>query len=144
MKGGGFTLLELLLVIGVAIFIAAFTIPIGFRFFQTQTLDETTDNILGTLRRAQNQAIFQKNDSAFGVKFLPGSYVLFQGNSYAERNQSEDESFTLAGGITISGINEVVFAKLTGRPNTSGTLTIMFSDDSRRLNINAQGKVEKQ
>ncbi len=137
-------MLELLLVIGVAIFIAAFTLPAGVRFFQTQTLDETTSNILGTLRRARNQAVFQKNDSAFGVKFLSGSYILFQGNSYAERIQSEDESFTLSSGIAISGIDELIFTKLIGIPNTTGDLTITSGGDSQTLNINVQGKVEKQ
>jgi len=140
----GFTLLELLLVIGAAILIAAFTIPVGVRFFQNQILDETTSSILGALRRAQNQAISQKNDSVFGVKFLSGSYVLFQGNSYGSRIQSEDESFSLPGGITTAGIEEVVFAKLTGIPNTTGTLTIISGNDSQTLNINAQGSIERQ
>lgn len=140
----GFTMLELLLVIAAAILIATFTIPVGIRFFQTQSLDEAASGILETLRRAQNQAAFQKNDSAFGVKFLSGSYVLFQGGSYAGRTQSEDENFTLSGSITTSGIDEVVFAKLTGIPNTTGALTITSGDDTQTLNINAQGKIEKQ
>lgn len=140
----GFTLLELLLVISVAIIIAGLTTPIGVRFFQTQTLDETTSSILGTIRRAQNQAVFQKNDSVFGVKFLFGSYVLFQGSSYASRIQSEDESFTLSSGIATSGIDEVVFTKRTAIPNIIGTLIITFGNDSQALNINAQGKVERQ
>ena len=143
-SGAGFTILELLLVMAAAILIAAFTIPVGIRFFQTQSLDETTMSIFSTLRRAENQAIFQKNDSAFGVKFLSVSYVLFQGSSYSGRTQSEDESFILSGGITTSGIDEVVFAKLTGIPNITGTLTITSGSDSQTININAQGKIEKQ
>ncbi|MGB2762494.1 MAG: prepilin-type N-terminal cleavage/methylation domain-containing protein [Minisyncoccales bacterium] len=139
----GFTLLELLIVIAAAILITALTIPVGVRFFQTQILDETRAGILETLRSAQNQAMFQKNDSAFGVKFLSGSYVLFQGSSYGEV-PSEDENFTLSSGITTSGIDEVVFAKLTGIPNPSGTLTITSGNDSQALNINTQGKIERQ
>ena len=136
-------MLELLLVIATAILVAALTIPVGIRFFQTQTLDETTAGILETLRRAQTQAMFQKNDSAFGVKFLSDSYVLFQGSSY-EEIPSEDESFSLPSGITTTGIDEVVFAKLTGIPNPSGTLTITSGNDSQALNINSQGKIERQ
>jgi type II secretory pathway pseudopilin PulG len=139
----GFTILELLLVIGAAIVIAALTVPVGVRFFQTQTLDEATSGIMETMRRAHNQAVFQKNDSAFGVKFLSGSYVLFQGNSYDTRTQSEDESFEVSSGIATSGIDEVVFAKLTGIPNTTGTLTVTSGSDSQTININAHGKVER-
>lgn len=136
-------MLELLLVIAAAILIGALTVPVGIRFFQTQTLDETTAGILETLRRAQNQAMFQKNDSAFGVKFLSGSYVLFQGTSYGEV-PSEDESFSLPSGIAASGIDEVVFSKLTGTPNPRGTLIIASGYDSASININAQGKIERQ
>ncbi|PCI19705.1 hypothetical protein COB64_03265 [Candidatus Wolfebacteria bacterium] len=140
----GFTILELLLVIGAVIIISALTIPIGVRFYQTQILNETTSDILGTLRRSQNQAAFQKNNSAFGVKILSDSYVLFQGNSYVGRTVTEDESFSLSGGITISGIDEVVFNKLTGISSTTGTITVTSGSDSQILNINAQGKIERQ
>jgi prepilin-type N-terminal cleavage/methylation domain-containing protein len=140
----GFTLLELLIVIAAGLLVAGLTVPVGIRFFQTQTLDEATSGILETLRRAESQAVFQKNDSSFGVKFLAGSYILFQGNSYTGRTQSEDETFSVSTVITISGVDEVVFAKLTGLPSTTGTLTITLGSDSKVLDINAQGKIERQ
>lgn len=143
-KGEGFTLLELMLVVALGTVITALTVPVGIRFFQTQSLDESADTLLSNLRRAEAQAMFQKNDSAFGVKFLSGSYILFQGSSYASSTQSEVESFSLPSGITMSGIDEVVFAKLTGVPNATGTLTMTSGGGSRALNINAQGKVERQ
>jgi len=140
----GFTLLELLLVITAAVLVAAFTIPTGIRFFQIQLLDEATSDILGVVRRAQSQAVFQKNDSVFGVRFLPSSYVLFQGSSYALRVQSEDETFSLGGGITATGVDEVVFGKLTGLPNATSTITITSGSDMQTLDINSQGKIERQ
>jgi len=140
----GFTLLELMLVVALGTVITALTVPVGIRFFQTQSLDESVDTLLSNLRRAEAQAMFQKNDSAFGIKFLTDSYVLFQGNSYASRIQSEDESFALASGVTASGIEEVVFAKLTGSPSVTGTIAIASGSDSLSLNLNSQGKVERQ
>jgi len=140
----GFTLVELLIVITVIIIIAALTVPVGVNFYRSQVLDETTSSILTTLRRAQAQSLFQKNDGSFGVRFLSGSYVLFQGSSYTARIQSEDEIFTLSGGITTSGIDEIVFAKLAGSPNTTGTLTITSGDEGQSISINAHGKVERQ
>lgn len=140
----GFTLVELLIVIAVASLVSLFTLPVGTKFFQSQTLDEASGDILNTLRRAYSQAVFQKNDSAFGVKFLSGSYALFQGSSYAARTISEDESFTLSTGVTTSGIDEIVFAKLTGIPNTTGTLTVTLGSDSQVLDINSHGKIERQ
>jgi type II secretory pathway pseudopilin PulG len=140
----GFTLVEILLVAAAAILIAALTMPIGIRFFQTQTLDETSRGIKETLRRAQNQAVFAKNDSAFGVEFLSGSYVLFEGDTYASRVQSEDESFDIGAGITTSGITEIVFTKRAGT-TTAGTLTVSFDEDTKSsISVNEAGKVERQ
>lgn len=141
MEERGFTLVELLVVISVTVIIAALTIPVGINFYKTQLLDETTSDILSTLRRARSQSIFQKNDSSFGVKFLSGSYVLFQGVTYAARVQDEDESFSLSIGISISGIDEVVFSKLSGT-TTAGTLTITSDNDNQNISINVQGKIE--
>lgn len=140
-----FTLIELLLVIAGIAALGALTAPIGVRFLQGQILDETANGILETLRRSQNSAIYQKNDSAFGVAFFPGNYVLFQGNSYASRAASADEIFELGGNTSVSGITEVVFSKLTGLPSVSGILTINLSSisDSRNISISPEGKIEK-
>jgi len=142
-NSAGFTLIELLLVITVVIVITALTIPVGIHFYQTQVLNETMDGILGVLRRSHNQAVFQKDDSAFGVKFLSDSYVLFRGESYVARVQNDDETFILPTGVGVSGIDEVVFTKLTGLPSATGTLTIISGNSSQMLNINSYGKIER-
>ncbi len=139
----GFTLIELLVVIALTAFVAALTVPVGVRFYQMQTLDEAASDALHALRRAYAQAVFQKNDSAFGVKFLSGSYTLFQGNSYAARIASEDESAVFSGGITTSGADEIVFSKLSGA-SSDAVLTITLNNESRNIAVNAQGKVERQ
>jgi len=141
---GGFTFIELLLVFFVVIFIAALTIPVGVNFYRSQTLSETTSDVLGAARRAQAQAMFQKNDSDFGVKFLSDSYVLFQGSSYATRVQSEDEIFFLPTGITAGGIDEVVFRKLAGTASLTGVLAVSSGGSSQGIAINREGKVERQ
>lgn len=138
----GFTMFEVLLVIAAVVIITAFTIPTGINFMNSQTLDETRVEIIAGLRRAQSQSVFQKNDSDFGVKFLSDSYVLFQGSSYSGRTQSEDEVFDLTPGIAVSGVDEVVFSKLFGIPNNTGTTTIFFVGENRYININNAGKIE--
>lgn len=141
-KSKAFTLIEMLLVIGIAITITALTMPVAVNFYISQGLDETTRDIVETLRRARGLAITQYNDSAFGVRFESGSYILFQGSSYASRAQSEDEIFTFITGIGTSGIIEVVFAKLTGKTDSTGTLIVATGGKSQNISINVQGKIE--
>ena len=135
----GFTLLELLLVISGIVIIAVFTMPIGINFYNAQSFDETASGILSNLRRAQNQAFFQKNDSDYGVKFLANSYVFFRGSSYALRATSDDEIFYLPSGISIAGDDEIVFKKFTGRPAFAASFGVVSLDSISQININEEG-----
>lgn len=140
-KKKGFSLVELILVMALGITIAALTIPFGIRFFQVQSLEEQTQMLRGTLRRAEQQSVAQKNDNAFGVKILAGSYVVFQGASYAARTVSEDETIVFPSSITPSGVSEVVFAKRTGIPGTTGVITLAAGSDIKTITINAKGLI---
>ncbi|MEW5908096.1 MAG: hypothetical protein AB1643_02870 [Patescibacteria group bacterium] len=139
----GFTLVELLIILTLIIVIFSLTIPLGINFYKNQTLDEVATDILSNLRKAHNKAVFQKNDSAFGIKFFPDSYILFQGNNFSSRIQDEDENFSLPYSINVNGISEIVFSKLSGT-TTAGALIISSGSNSKTININEQGKVDIQ
>lgn len=134
--------MEFLIVGATIILLSGLFLPMGFGFFRTQNVDEAREDVITILRRAQSQALFQKNDSSFGAKFLADSYILFQGNSYAARQQSEDEVFIIPPGITISGLGEVVFRKFTGIPDVTGVVNIASGSYTKNIDINNQGKVE--
>lgn len=142
----GFTIPELIIVLGIIAALAVLTIPLGVNFYREQLLDETAQDILLALRRAQNQAVTQRSDSKFGINFSaePGVYILFQGDSYATRLQAADEKFYRPLGVSVFGISEVVFEKLSGQPNTFGVVTVSSLGNSKQININAQGKIERQ
>lgn len=140
----GFTLIELLLVIAAASLLVAATLPFGVNFYRIQVLDDAGEGMLTTLRRAREQARAQKNDDTFGVRFLPGSYVLFQGSSYAARIAAEDEVFTFSPLISTSGITEIVFAKHTGAPSAAGILSLSSGSDMREIDIASWGKIERK
>lgn len=144
MRNPGFTLLEVALVITLVVIISAFTVPIGINFYRNQTLNEASDGILSVLRRSQNHAAFGKNDSDFGVKILSDTYVLFEGSSYVSRDTSKDASFNISMGVTATGADEIVFTKLTGVPNATGSITITAGNTTKTIEINAQGHVEYQ
>lgn len=138
----GFTLPELLIVIGITSLFALMLIPISLSSLQSQTIGDETLNMKSVLRRAAGQAEFQKNDSDHGISFLADSYVLFSGSTYSTRNTTLDEVFDLPSSLTVSGMNEVVFEKGTGIPTTSGTLTIDFQGKQKSISINEYGLVE--
>jgi len=140
----GFTLVELLLVVGMMAILASFVAPVSTSFFQAQALDETAAGVLDTLRRAHAHALFQKNDSDFGVRFLSGSYVLFQGASYDARVQAQDETFDLPAGTAISGTPEVMFVKRSGAASSTGYVTVTAGNASTTIFVSSAGVIERQ
>lgn len=139
----GFTLLEVLLSITLITILTAFASPL-LQFFQVRnSLGSSTITVAQTLRRAQflSQAI--DGDTTWGVKIQTGSIVLFKGASYATRDTGYDETYDMDGTITPSGQTEVVFAKFSGVPNVTGTITLTSSNaEIKNITINSKGMID--
>jgi prepilin-type N-terminal cleavage/methylation domain-containing protein len=112
----GFTLLEILLVIGIISILLVFIVPVSLDFYKNQQLEVQTQSIIQTLRRAQSKAMAVELDSAFGFYITSQNYTLFRGNSYATRDAQYDEVFELPEIISIGGLTEIVFLKSDGLP----------------------------
>lgn len=137
----GFTLFEILIVIGIMAILAGLTLPLGLNFYKSQQLEVQSQLILQSLRLGQSKSIFQENDSSFGIYFANNSYTLFQGSSWISRDSLYDQSFSLPSIISLSGLQEVVFSKMEGLPNITGNIVLNNGLDSRIININSLGRI---
>ena len=142
----GFTLIETLLVVGIGVVIFAFSAPYSLNFYRTQLVEEARSNIISALQQAKHNAVLQKNDSSFGVALnqVANSYVSFQGESYAERVTAQDDIYSVVSGITFSGLDEVVFAKLIGTPSATGTISISYGSTTKSILVEDFGVVSKR
>lgn len=139
----GFTLLEVLLVITTITVLAAISVPV-YSFLQVRNdLDVATNTTLQTLRRAQTLSQAVDGDSSWGVKLQTADITLFKGTSYALRDTNFDEVYTLSGNVTPTGVSEVVFSKLLGDPNTTGTLTLTSTNnETQNITIGTKGQLD--
>lgn len=137
----GFTLLELLLSIALISVLAGFSLPIYRTLIKKNDLDIAVNSIAASMRRAQILSQAVDGDISWGVKVQSGSIVVFKGASYTTRDTAYDESFDLQSSTNPSGTTEVVFAKLTGLPQSTGTTTLTSESDTRTVSINAKGMV---
>src|SRR3989339_267369 len=144
-KMRGFTLIEVLLVIGIAAVVFTFSAPFALNFYRTQMVEDTSSNVIDALQRARHNSVLQKNDSAFGVTMseVADSFVLFQGANYASRDDTQDEIFSVISEISFTGLTDLVFAKLTGLPDDTGTTTISYGNVSRGIFVDAAGMIYK-
>jgi len=140
-RENSFTLIEVLTTVGILIILTAISVP-AFRTFQKETdLNNSTEEIINTLRLAQNKTIASEGASQWGVYFetstQPHQYTLFQGGSFASRATSSDEVHKLPKSIEIYEIdlwegNEVVFEKVTGYASSTsqfGKVSIRLKTD---------------
>lgn len=137
----GFSLIEVLLSIALIALLSGLAAPVFLRMQTKNDLDLAVVSLAQSLRRAQIQAQAVDGDTRWGVKIQPGNLTLFKGLSYALRDTSYDEAFDLNSHISFSGPAEIVFAKFTGLPQTTGTLTLATGSESITLNVNEKGTV---
>jgi len=138
----GFTLQEMLLVIALMAIMAVISVPIYQSFQVKNDVDLVANVVASTARRAQILAQGQSGDSSWGIKFTSSAVVLFKGATYATRDVNFDENFDVPTTITGGGTTEFVFAKLTGFPLSTGTMTLTTStNEVRTVVINSYGTV---
>jgi Tfp pilus assembly protein FimT len=147
MKEKSFTLVEILTIVGILIVLTTLSVP-AFRFFQKESdLNNSVEEIINTLRLAQNKTLSSEGASQWGVYFstttTPHQYTLFKGTSYNDvlRDSSFDEIHKLPKSVEIyqinlSGGNEVIFNRITGETSRAGNLGLrLISDISKTKTI---------
>ena len=140
-RQGSFTLVELLLVLGIVALLVGVSLPLAVDFYNNRQLDIHEQGIVQTLRRAQLKAMSMEFDSSFGVYATSTKYVLFKGTSYVSRDNAFDEISDLPANLQITGISEVVFSRLNGLPSKVGTTTLTIGNRTETININEMGRV---
>lgn len=138
----GFTLLELLLSVAIIGLLAGLSLPVYRTLLSKNDLDITAAVTASSLQRAQTLSQAVDTDTTWGVNVQNNNIVIFKGASFAARDTTFDETFSVPVSISIGGTTEIVFAKLTGLPQTTGTVSLSSESDSRSVTINAKGMVD--
>lgn len=140
----GFTLMEVILVLAMLVLLLSLGLPFYQRYQNRNDLDLATISVAQNLRRAQSLARAVDANSAWGVAVQSGKIILFQGSSYASRNTNYDEVMNIPLSLIPSNITEIVFAKFTGLPLSSGTMTLTSEtiNEVKNITINSKGMAD--
>lgn len=136
----GFSLVELLVVIGIVVSISGIAIlSLSGRSSETD-LNNAVNQISVTLREAQSRSISQSEGTQWGVHFANTSaptdpfYAMFAGSQYSVSNERTHNK--LPKGVAYStndvaqgGTKDVVFSQITGKPNVPISIALYLVDD---------------
>ncbi len=138
----GFTLIEVMLSLAMIAILAGVSLPIYQSFQVRNDLDIAAVTIAQSMRRAQTLSQAVDGDITWGVDIQSGSITIYKGASYAGRDATYDELFNMPTSTTPSGLSGVVFAKFTGMPQITGTITLTSNlNETRTITINSKGTI---
>lgn len=143
-----FTLIEILVVLGLLSVIAGLGMLVGFDTYKGSLFRNETKAIIGIITKARAEAIANVNGTNHGVHMdlvsNPKTYTLYEGTSWQTRDVTKDLIIQFNGAITPSGMIDVLFDQLTGQALvTGGDLTI--HDGIRGdvvMSVNAEGRID--
>lgn len=160
----GFTLIEIVTVIGIFTILMGATLIVGLSGFQEYSFHSDRDLLIAALHRARAEAVGNvclgtacTDGKPHGVAILPDKYVIFQGTCYASpgcvRNPNDiavDEPLDASSAVAHAGtVSEIVFTQLSGvavSPVTSivQPWTIRLTDTTGRtslITIETEGRI---
>lgn len=137
----GYSLLEVLLVLGIVITLTLVTLPIGLRFFRLERLDGAAHAVASELARAEANAFYGRAGSAWGIHFFPHQYVLFSGASYDSRSTVYDEVYPLEDQTLSGSSDEIIFLQGSGVTLSPQDIILQSQRDHLFIRVSAQGVI---
>lgn len=141
----GITIFEILLAIAIVSILAATVLPGFAKIKKVQILKSATETIVSVIGNARSQTLSSLNSSNYGIHFATDKVVLFTGTVFSSGSTS-NQDVNLLSPATISSINlnnsgqEIYFNRLSGLPNTSGTITVsVLGLSAKTITISSNG-----
>lgn len=140
---GGFTIVELLVVVGIMGILGLVSTVGGFQLLSQGYFTNTVERITRTLRTAQIYSLSGRSDSSWGVHYEVSRLVLFRGTDYQSRDTSFDIPTDIPPTVEITGWSDVYFDKLRGIPSAPLSIVVESQGRAGAISVNAQGAINR-
>lgn len=138
----GFTLLEVMMAIGILTIIFGAGLPTSIGLLRNYVLDADRDTLVTLLQRAQNEAFANLNQASHGVEITATSFVGYQGSSYASRDTTKDIVFPRSKLVTTAGDVEVNFSAIKAQVAAGKTITLNNTIKTETVTVNPEGMID--
>ncbi len=146
-RARGFTLIEMLIVMGILAILAAMTLFMEINNYRGDAFRSEANSLGISLQTARADALNNINQKRHGVAIHPGGYdgyIIFEGDSYDPADPIS-KSIEASYGVTFAPTSpdEITFEQLTGNANYNGDITLIDPERNMTavISINYEGKI---
>ncbi len=138
-KGQGFTLIEVLVTIGIFGVLLSLGLWFGIDFYKVYAFNSERQLVVGLLQKARSQSLANINQQAHGVHIDSNGYTVFEGNTYVS-GASLNQVYEKHPGVTNTGL-DVTFEQLSGRPDSAKSFNLQQDSKISTIIINVEGQI---
>jgi prepilin-type N-terminal cleavage/methylation domain-containing protein len=138
----GFTLSELLLVLGIMGVLVGITAAMSNTSLKNTEFDRVVDTVRGEIFAAQADTIAGTFDSEWGVAFFANSIVRYKGPNYLNRDPAFDLITEFSNQVILQNADEVAFTRPYGMPVTSVELSMFDGLRYATATVSHMGTIE--
>jgi len=146
----GFTLLELLISVGIITLIGAASLASFINSRNIRDLAASGQNVISIIKLAQSKTLAGENNNLWGVHLEQSKFTLFEGATYAGAISTQAHllppNIKIANIALAGGGPDVLFQKLTGKTTKNGTFDLQVKSDGSQkfsITVDSSGKVYK-
>ncbi|MDD4803789.1 MAG: prepilin-type N-terminal cleavage/methylation domain-containing protein [Candidatus Pacebacteria bacterium] len=144
----GFSFVEIIIVLAIISSLSAIVVLSFSKVGGVQSLEKTTISVISILNEAKSMAVSSKDYSDYGVRVENNKLISFKGNYGNENKIYNIPNLVEISDISIDGVtnNDVIFKKVSGSTNATGTITISVVDNltvNNSIKISTTGLIEK-
>lgn len=140
-KDKGFTLIEIAVVLAIITLLFAIGFFVDLSMDSRNSLGSEETTLISILEKARGEAMNNIDHISHGVHVETNAYILFEGSNYAP-SDTLNEVIKKNKNISISGLNDIAFKQLSGKPNNPGQIILDDGTQQKTIKVMGDGLVD--
>ena len=137
----GFSLTEVLVTLSIITVLLGATAPFTLNFYRRYQSINERNLLISLFRRARTLSITRNGASDHGVHIASTQYTIFEGATFANRDQAKDQTFLRDTALTITGPADLIFKREIGY-TSSVSFILDNGTKQEKISVNYAGRVD--